>query len=415
MKRKVNSILLIWGIVSFAAISYIFFQGIRIEKKHVSIIELAEDVKSEFFQSQIEREHFLLTGDTLSFRMLIAHLDLAANDLKKIIDISGIQLDKAKPEQPNGFVLRIPMMMEYLNQIKNLYQSHQLNISDTSSATQNEAFINYNLKFKEFENGLQRYLSNRNRVHKRASFALIIISFIVLISSFLYISKLLKTLAATERKLIESTVEIEQKERHRFATDLHDGLGSLLSSVNLYLKILEAEVQEGKDVSERIVHLKQLSDLSLQSAEAVINNLEPLFLSKYGLIVSLNRMCQRMNKLDQIQFDFNTDDFNLSLSKSTELILYRIFSELFNNAVKHSKATSVWMSLRNVKQNVYIRYTDNGIGFDHNQIQFQDETKLGIKSIISRIESLGGTYQINSKPGSGFEMALMFHAGKPSV
>lgn len=415
MKRKVNSILLIWGIVSFAAISYIFFQGIRIEKKHVSIIELAEDVKSEFFQSQIEREHFLLTGDTLSFRMLIAHLDLAANDLKKIIDISGIQLDKAKPEQPNGFVLRIPMMMEYLNQIKNLYQSHQLNISDTSSATQNEAFINYNLKFKEFENGLQRYLSNRNRVHKRASFALIIISFIVLISSFLYISKLLKTLAATERKLIESTVEIEQKERHRFATDLHDGLGSLLSSVNLYLKILEAEVQEGKDVSERIVHLKQLSDLSLQSAEAVINNLEPLFLSKYGLIVSLNRMCQRMNKLDQIQFDFNTDDFNLLLSKSTELILYRIFSELFNNAVKHSKATTVWMSLRNVKQNVYIRYTDNGIGFDHNQIQFQDETKLGIKSIISRIESLGGTYQINSKPGSGFEMALMFHAGKPSI
>lgn len=408
VKRKVNIILLVWGTFSFVAILFTFQRGLQLEKKHVAIIGLAEDVKSEFFQSQIYREDFLLTGDTAAFRPLMRHLEAADRFLGQIVVASEIDPAETDSTSVRGFVCRIPRVRGQLQQIINLFEERRTNHENFDVTRLNEAFLNYNIQFKEFESGQQQYLSKRNRSYKRASAVLVLGSFVVLVVSFLIISRLMETLALTERRLVEKTVETEQKERNRIATDLHDGLGSLLSSIHLYLKIMEAELREGKDISERIVQLKQLSDLSLQNVEAVINNLEPLFLRKYGLVISLQRMCQRLNKLDKILFEFRTDEFTLQLSKSTDLILYRIFSELTNNALKHSQASRVSLELKSVKQTVVVRYSDDGIGLGPGKVIPEDESKLGLRNIISRVESLGGTHQVVSKPGEGLWVELRF-------
>jgi len=407
VKRKINIILLLWGIFSFIAILVTFQEGVRLEKKHVVLIELNDQVKSEFFQSRIYWSQFLLSGDTSARYPLNQHLQAAGEFLEDMVPVSGINPFNTDSASPAGFVRRIPRIRECLRQIGVLFVNNYSG-SGPDMDQLSEAFLNYNMQFREFERELHQYLTRQNHNYKIASFSLILISFITLVLSFIFISRLMKTLSSTEQRLVEKTVETEQKERHRIATELHDGLGSLLSSIHLYLKILEAEMQEGKDVTERVVYLKQLSDLSLQNVRSVVNNLEPLFLKKYGLIVSMHRMCQRMNKIEKISFELHADDFNLSLSKSTEMILFRIFSELVNNALKHSRASMVRLMLKNVRQQVYFRYEDDGIGFDPEEILRQEEGKLGLKNIISRIESLGGTQKIISAPGKGLNIYLQF-------
>ena len=407
MKRKINIILLLWGIFSFIAILVTFQKGVRLEKKHVALIELNDQVKSEFFLSRIYWSQFLLSGDTSARYSLNRRLQAAGGFLEDMVPVSGIDPLKTDSTSPAGFVRRIPRIRECLGQIEmlivNNYSGNDLDMNQL-----NEAFLNYNILFRELESELHQYLTRQNHNYKMASFSLIMISFITLVLSFIFISRLMKTLSSTKQSLVEKTVETEQKERHRIAMELHDGLGSLLSSIHLYLKILEAEVQEGKDITERVVYLKQLSDLSLQNVRSVVNNLEPLFLKKYGLIVSMHRMCQRVNKIEEISFELHADDFNLSLSKSTEMILFRIFSELINNALKHSRASMVRLTLKNVRQQVHFQYKDDGIGFDPEEILRQEEDKLGLKNIINRIESLGGTHQIISAPGKGLNIHLQF-------
>ena len=216
----------------------------------------------------------------------------------------------------------------------------------------------------------------------------------------------------TELRLVEKTVETEQKERSRIAADLHDDLGGILSCINLYLKIMEAEFREGKDVSLQITNLRQLSDTSLQRVKAVINNLAPLALTKYGLVESVQRMCERMGKLGKSSFEFDARLFSQKLSSGTELILFRIFSELTNNALKHSQASIVKMALKSSKNRVTLTYHDDGVGFGMNLVQDNGKDKIGLKSIKNRIESLGGSYQIKTAPGKGLDIQLQFRITK---
>ena len=414
MKRQINIILLVWGLFSFLGILVTFQKGIRLEKKHVQIIELADNVKSEFFQAQVHQRNFFLSGDTALFTPLIKNLDAAEEYLSEIIFISQIDSKKTDITSPDNFVLHEAKMQEYLTKIEDIFENWPLHEKDSSEQYLNSILLVYNKHFKEFENGLRKYLSEESLSYKRTASILVIGAFTILILSFIFISRLMNALKATERRLVEKTVETEQKERNRIAADLHDGLGSLLSSIHLYIKILEAEVKEGKDVSERIDYLRQLSDLSLQNVKAVIGNLEPLFLSKHGLITSIEKMCTRVNKLDVIEIDFNAEKYSAQLSQNTDLILYRIISELINNALKHSKAENVKVSLESVKNKIFIRYSDDGIGFNSLAEVIDIEGKIGLKSIINRIELLNGDYDVKTAPGKGLSVKLWFSVTKRS-
>ncbi len=412
MKRQINIILLVWGLFSFVGILVTFQKGNRLEKKHVKIIELADNVKSEFFQSQVHQRNFFLSGDTALFTPLIKNLDAAEEYLSEIISISQINIERVDSTSKNNFVLHVIKMQEYLVKIEEIFETWPLQNKDSSEQYLNIILLEYNKYFREFENGLQKYLSEESLSYKRTASILVIGAFTILIVSFIFISRLMNVLKATERRLVEKTVETEQKERNRIAADLHDGLGSLLSSIHLYIKILEVEIKEGKDVTEHIDHLRQLSDLSLQNVKTVIGNLEPLFLSKHGLITSVEKMCMRMNKLDVIHIEFSSEKFSVRLSRNTGLIVYRIISELLNNALKHSRAKNVNIHLESIRNKIFIYYSDDGVGFDWLGETINKEGKIGLKSIINRIELLGGSYDIQTSKGEGLSVKLWFWLNK---
>ena len=148
--------------------------------------------------------------------------------------------------------------------------------------------------------------------------------------------------------------------------------------------------------------------MALENLENVINNLNPTILERYGLIKSLNIICEKLNNIGDVFFEIESSSFNSELSKSVQLNLYRISNELINNTLKHSGANEAKLVFRTRRKKVFFQFTDNGIGFDPLTEHSTGGEKTGLYNMISRVESLGGTYSIRSEKGKGIDVRIQF-------
>ena len=206
---------------------------------------------------------------------------------------------------------------------------------------------------------------------------------------------------AIQRRIVSTIIQTEEKERNRFAKDLHDGMGALLSSINIYLNLFELD-KFGKDEIPKIIQdMKDLINEAILSSKEIANNIKPNVLSNFGLIVSIKSFCEKLNTTRVIEIDFDSKNFSCKLDHNTEVILFRVINELINNTLKHATATKAHLSISNTPELLKLLYSDNGIGFDvKNSIRLGEEN-MGLKNIITRVKTINGIINIISKKGDG--------------
>jgi PAS domain S-box-containing protein len=211
----------------------------------------------------------------------------------------------------------------------------------------------------------------------------------------------------TEKELLYTVINTEEKERQRFAQDLHDELGPFLSGLKLYLN----EIQENIDNTERrktlIDYLSQMIDESVDKLRMLASNLTPQNMIDVGLTGSVKKMIARLNNTGRIQIALETDGQESGLEHAFVITLYRIILELINNTIKHAKSKHVLIQLEYAKRNVRLRYTDDGKGFDFDQ-QLREGKGIGLKSILSRIEMYDGKFAFERLREKGFEFSIDF-------
>jgi PAS domain S-box-containing protein len=208
-----------------------------------------------------------------------------------------------------------------------------------------------------------------------------------------------------EHTLAQVGIQIENRERRKLATDLHDNVGPLLSSMNMYLSALARK-------PDLLIHQEAFSDIrrilkdAITSVREISNNISPQVLNSYGLTSALELFFETKRKLIDINLDNNLEDFRFSELK--EIMLYTILKEAFNNSLKYSNATQIDVKL--VKENnlIFVVYKDNGIGFNLDEKLDTANTSLGLFSIINRVKNLEGSYKIKTSPGNGFALELVF-------
>jgi signal transduction histidine kinase len=90
-----------------------------------------------------------------------------------------------------------------------------------------------------------------------------------------------------------------------------------------------------------------------------------------------------------------------------ETALYRVVQEALHNAVKHAKATNVWIRAWQNKGVLFCSIRDDGAGFDSSHLQNTSGQKgLGLVAMRERVSAIGGTLHIESSPGRGTEIRL---------
>ncbi len=105
-----------------------------------------------------------------------------------------------------------------------------------------------------------------------------------------------------EKRVLIATIETEENERSRFAREIHDGLGPLLSTIKLYVNELETSDKEEREANTQ--YINQLIDEAVSSARNIANNITPKIITDYGLLRSLEEFCAGINatKLLHIRF-----------------------------------------------------------------------------------------------------------------
>jgi PAS domain S-box-containing protein len=206
-----------------------------------------------------------------------------------------------------------------------------------------------------------------------------------------------------DRKILQTIMATEEKERARLSQDLHDDLGPLLSTAKLYIKSLETPKNAQ---SKQIAIDKSIEAInaSIMSIKEIANNLSPYILRNFGLIPGISSLIKKIHETVDITILFVTD-IEERFNDNIESSVFRVVTELINNTIKHASASRVELSIEKGRNELVITYSDNGCGLVLENALNKNMSN-GLTNIINRVKSHAGEITFGIK-SSGFSVFMV--------
>lgn len=191
-----------------------------------------------------------------------------------------------------------------------------------------------------------------------------------------------------QRNLTSAVIQTREKEQRRIAEELHDNVGSQLTTIKFGIAGLNISPEEKELMT------KNLQD-TINNVRKLSNELLPSVLDQFGLIDAIGNQIQIFNQTNILDADFKHDlDVSL-LNETQQLGLYRLFQELTNNIIKYANAKTLLIQLNydQSANNVVLEIKDDGDGFKPTKADIQKSNSLGLKNIESRIQLLNASIE----------------------
>lgn len=201
----------------------------------------------------------------------------------------------------------------------------------------------------------------------------------------------------TQNILLKAIIETEEKERIRFAKDIHDSIGQQLSAIKFYIGTSADAVEDPRQKSILLKANAALVDVQADMRN-ICFNIMPKSLEFFGLIKAVEELCSKNELLSRINITIKESPDFPRMTVQQEFALFRIIQEFINNALKHSKANSLQIEFRRRKKIALISLRDNGIGFNITTLRSHG---MGLSNVRSRIRPYNGEVEILSEPGKG--------------
>jgi len=199
-----------------------------------------------------------------------------------------------------------------------------------------------------------------------------------------------KRAEATRRLILERTLSAQEDERRRFARELHDEAGQLLTALLVGLRTLEG-TRNLRDVKAQVRRLRLIATQAIDEVGRLARGLHPTVLDDHGLGVALGRYVAEYGTTYKIAVNLMLGDLESeNLSSTVQITLYRIIQEALTNVARHSGATKVSIQFTKLVQTIEVEVNDDGSGFDAEAVAVSSH-RLGIQSMRERAEMLGGT------------------------
>ncbi|HPH23345.1 MAG TPA: histidine kinase [Chitinophagaceae bacterium] len=191
----------------------------------------------------------------------------------------------------------------------------------------------------------------------------------------------------------------EEKERKRIASDLHDGIGQMMSAVKMNLsslayKLTSLTPQEAALLEKTMA----LTDESCKEVRTVSHNMMPNALLKSGLSSAIKTFVDKIDH-KKLKVNLHSEGLDNRLPDTVEIVLYRVIQETVNNVIKHAKANQLDIAIIKDVDGLSCTIEDNGIGFNFNDKNLTEG--IGLKNIQARITYLQGTVEWDAIPNKG--------------
>ncbi len=328
--------------------------------------------------------------------------NLSNNTLKAYTILSNLY------QKQGNYIKALEINNEYLKNYKNVINEKK-----------EESFVEFDLLFEtsKKEKALtvtKLALTENELLSKRKSIWLLLLSSFVIIGFILFRNfrakaKLQKEQLELENKLLEEQSNYKiQEQRLDISRELHDNVGSQLTFIISILDNLKSSsVQFDDAIDKKIDTLTNFANKSISELRDTIwvLNSKQLSLSELKSRM-LNFIKDAGESVDTIRFQFDFDIQNdVQLSSKQAINLYRILQEIVNNAIKHANAKDISVSISQIENELQIKISDNGIGFDY---ESKKKKSFGLTNIQNRVQEVNGSLQVASNEANGTNYSITF-------
>ena len=218
-------------------------------------------------------------------------------------------------------------------------------------------------------------------------------------------------IALTNARLYERSRELTiAEERSRLAHELHDAVSQKLFSLRLTAQAATALVD--RDPSRARSELQEVARLAAEAADelrAAVTELRPAALDEDGLVATLRTQAQVLDRAHQARVTFTSHGVR-ALPAAQEEAMLRVAQEALHNALRHSGAARVDVTLDRRGQGAVLRVVDDGDGFDPHAVR-RAGRHLGLVSMRDRAGGVGGALTVESVPGKGTTIEMEVPGG----
>ena len=206
-------------------------------------------------------------------------------------------------------------------------------------------------------------------------------------------------------QLANKLIQSQEDERKRVSSELHDGLGQILSALKYKVEFAAIEAKDKSNTGETEEVLSDILEnikVALTELRRVSSDLRPSVLEDLGIILTLKLFAEEYNKIyTNLNIEFQIDVKEIDIPDKNKHIIYRIVQEAMNNIAKHSDAKNIYVHLTKTDSSVLLRVKDDGSGFDLNKIKQRKKSGIGLKTMEERAVSSGANFTMKSNASSG--------------
>ncbi|HEX4877340.1 MAG TPA: two-component regulator propeller domain-containing protein [Chitinophagaceae bacterium] len=222
------------------------------------------------------------------------------------------------------------------------------------------------------------------------------------ISSLLFI--LLLFIYTLHRLRVNKLLAVE-KIRNRVARDLHDDMGSTLSTINILSTMAKSKLNtDSVKTSEYISKISENSQRMMEAMDDIVWSIKPMNDSMQKIVARMREYATSILEAKEMGVSFNIEeDVNdVKLDMEARRDFFLVFKEAVNNAAKYSKAEIVNISLVILHHQLILEVSDNGKGFD----KATADSGNGLSNMQKRADAMGGKLQIKTIKGEGTTVKL---------
>ncbi len=207
-----------------------------------------------------------------------------------------------------------------------------------------------------------------------------------------------------------SVLDVQEKERHRIARDLHDS--SLQNLTHLVHKVELTSLYIDQDPVKAKLELATVENglrKVIDDIRNIIYDLRPMTFDDLGLRDTLFNLFSLVSQEGNFEIISDIDDIDDQLSDKEKefflIMIYRIIQECVYNAIEHSKGNQIKIILKQDDTNFFIKIEDNGIGFDQEEACKKDK-HFGLCVVKERVFLLNGKMQISTENGTSVSIEI---------
>lgn len=213
-----------------------------------------------------------------------------------------------------------------------------------------------------------------------------------------------------EHRVLDQLLKAQDRERQVIAYEIHDGLAQQLTAAIMLFQTIDRKNQQASEAFDAV---QALLSQSLAEARRLISGVRPPILDEYGVVPAIEYLASERVGEANVEVSVRCAVAFDRLAPVLENAIYRIVQESLSNARRHSKSDKVQVDVVQNHDRVRIVIQDWGIGFDPQNV---DEKCFGLMGIRERARLLGGSADIDARPGEGSRVVveLPVAAGKLS-